>query len=123
MPKTKGVRGPPRPVAVVRQIITALKKQHPSAFTELAFRNPYELLVATILSAQCTDERVNQLTAALFERYPTPAALSRATPEELEFQIRPTGFFLLQGPIAARDGDGANRAPCRSGSRADGGSR
>ena len=93
MPKAKGAPRPPRPAAVVHQIITALEKQHPNTFTELTFRNAYELLVATILSAQCTDERVNQVTPALFERYPTPAALSRATPEELEPQIRPTGFF------------------------------
>ena len=93
MPKAKGAPRPPRPARVVHQIIAALEKQHPNTFTELTFRNAYELLVATILSAQCTDERVNQVTPALFERYPAPAALSRATPEELEPQIRPTGFF------------------------------
>ena len=93
MPEAKGAPGPPRRAAVVRRIITVLEKQHPNAFTELAFRNAYELLVATILSAQCTDERVNQVTPNLFERYPSPAALSRATTEELEPQIRPTGFF------------------------------
>ena len=93
MSKATGAPAPPRRAAVVRQIITALEKQHPDAFTELAFRNAYELLVATILSAQCTDERVNQVTPALFARYPTPAALARATAAELEPQIRPTGFF------------------------------
>ena len=93
MSKATGAPTPPRRAAVVRQIITALEKQHPDAFTELAFRNAYELLVATILSAQCTDERVNQVTPALFTRYPTPAALTRATPAELEPRIRPTGFF------------------------------
>lgn len=59
----------------------------------LAHRDAFELLVATILSAQCTDERVNQVTPALFERYPDPASLAAANPEELEALIRPTGFF------------------------------
>ena len=81
------------PKRVVRKVIAALETQHPAAFTELTFQNAYELLVATILSAQCTDERVNQVTPALFARYPDPRALARATPEELEPQIRTTGFF------------------------------
>jgi endonuclease-3 len=70
-----------------------LALQHPNADTELHFRNPYELLVATILSAQCTDERVNQVTPALFKRYPDARTLARATTSELEPQIQPTGFF------------------------------
>jgi endonuclease-3 len=70
-----------------------LATQHPNADTELDFRNPYELLVATILSAQCTDERVNKVTPALFERYPDARALARATTDELEPQIQSTGFF------------------------------
>ena len=84
---------PARSVDVIRRILRLLEAQHPGAFTELAFRSPYELLAATILSAQCTDARVNQVTPALFERYPTPAALAAATPEELEPQLRSTGFF------------------------------
>ena len=90
---------PPSPAhapAVTRRILRLLETQHPGAFTELAFRNPYELLAATILSAQCTDERVNQVTPPLFERYPTPAALAAATPEALEPQIQPTGFFRVK---------------------------
>lgn len=75
------------------RILDLLSQQHPHATTELRFRNAYELLVATILSAQCTDERVNRVTPALFERYPDAAALARARPEELEPQIRTTGFF------------------------------
>ena len=71
----------------------ALFTQHPGADTELNFRNPYELLVATILSAQCTDERVNQVTPVLFKRYPNARSLARATTSELEPQIMPTGFF------------------------------
>lgn len=81
-----------RPVTVVR-ILDLLSSQHPNATTELDFRDAYELLVATILSAQCTDVRVNQVTPAFFERYPTAPALADATPEELEPQIRTTGFF------------------------------
>jgi endonuclease-3 len=67
--------------------------QHPNADTELHYTTPYELLVATILSAQCTDERVNQVTPALFTRYPDARALARATTAELEPQIQSTGFF------------------------------
>ena len=74
-------------------ILDLLSSQHPGATTELRYRNAYELLVATMLSAQCTDERVNQVTPALFARYPDVAALAAADPEELEPQIRSTGFF------------------------------
>ena len=70
-----------------------LYTQHPNADTELHYTTPYELLVATILSAQCTDERVNQVTPALFKRYPDAPALARATTTELEPQIQSTGFF------------------------------
>jgi endonuclease-3 len=70
-----------------------LGQQHPNADTELHFSNPYELLVATILSAQCTDERVNQVTPALFKRYPDARTLARASTDELEPQIQSTGFF------------------------------
>jgi len=70
-----------------------LERQHPNADTELHYRTPYELLVATILSAQCTDQRVNQVTPALFERYPDATALAQATTAELEPQIQSTGFF------------------------------
>ncbi len=76
-----------------RTIFDALDGQHPGADTELHFRTPFELLAATILSAQSTDQRVNMVTPALFARYPDAASLSRATPEELEPQIHSTGFF------------------------------
>ena len=76
-----------------RKIIETLAEQHPNADTELHYRNPFELLVATILSAQSTDQRVNIVTPALFARYPDAAALARATPAELERQIVSTGFF------------------------------
>jgi endonuclease-3 len=84
-----------------RHIIETLHGQHPGADTELHFRNPYELLVATILSAQCTDERVNQVTPALFRRYPDPRTLASAAPEELEPQIQSTGFFRMKSKALA----------------------
>ena len=77
-------------------IFDRLDAQHPGADTELDFRDAYELLVATILSAQCTDARVNQVTPALFARYPDPAALAAASPAELEAQIQSTGFFRMK---------------------------
>lgn len=77
-------------------ILDRLEAQHPGAWTELHFRNPYELLVATVLSAQCTDARVNQVTPALFERYPTPAALAQTDPVALEPLIQSTGFFRMK---------------------------
>ncbi len=75
------------------RILDRLEAQHPNAFTELAFTTPFELLVATILSAQCTDARVNQTTPSLFARYPTAEAMARPDPEELEPIVKPTGFF------------------------------
>ena len=77
----------------VRRIIETLARQHPNADTELHFRNAFELLTATILSAQSTDERVNLVTPALFKRYPDAHALAKATAPELEPQIMSTGFF------------------------------
>jgi endonuclease-3 len=87
-------------------VLDRLETQHPNATTELNFRNAYELLVATILSAQCTDQRVNQVTPALFQRYPDARALARAEPEELEPQIVSTGFFRMK----ARSLAGMSRA-------------
>ncbi len=84
---------PSRSAAETRRIMAKLAAQYPNADTELNFSNAYELLVATILSAQCTDERVNQVTPALFQRYPTPRALAAATTDDLEPQIQSTGFF------------------------------
>ena len=76
-----------------RRIVAALEEQHPGADTELHYRNPFELLVATILSAQSTDQGVNLVTPALFARYPDARALAAAAPEDLEPQIHSTGFF------------------------------
>jgi endonuclease III len=84
---------PSKSAAETRRIMAKLGTQHPNADTELNYSNPYELLVATILSAQCTDERVNQVTPALFKRYPDPRALAKATTAQLEPQIQSTGFF------------------------------
>lgn len=77
-------------------MLDRLETQHPNAFTELNFRDAYELLVATILSAQSTDARVNIVTPPLFARYPNAAALAKAEPEELEPQILSTGFFRMK---------------------------
>lgn len=79
--------------ARVRKIIAALSRAYPGTVCALVHRNPYELLMATILSAQCTDARVNMVTPALFGRYPDPAALAKANPREVEAFIRSTGFF------------------------------
>jgi len=76
-----------------RKIEELLAQAYPDAGCELFFRNPYELLVATILSAQCTDARVNQVTPAFFARFPNPQALAAASPEEVEQLIKPTGFY------------------------------
>jgi endonuclease III len=76
-----------------RHILDTLETLYPDADTELHHSNAFELLVATILSAQSTDARVNLVTPALFKRYPSASTLARATPEELEPQIHSTGFF------------------------------
>jgi endonuclease-3 len=76
-----------------RQVLDTLETQHPDADTELEHSNAFELLVATILSAQSTDARVNLVTPALFKRYPNAAALARATTAALEPLIHSTGFF------------------------------
>jgi endonuclease-3 len=83
---------PPAP-ATVRAILRDLDRLYPAADCELDRKNPFELLCATILSAQCTDQRVNQVTPALFARFPTPAAMARAPLPVLEDLIRSTGFF------------------------------
>lgn len=76
-----------------RRIYDALERHYPDADTELAYRNPYELLVATILSAQSTDARVNVVTPALFARYPDARAMAAAEPADVESLIVSTGFF------------------------------
>lgn len=86
--------GPESPASQrLPEILHRLRENHPDAQCALNHTNPLELLIATILSAQCTDERVNQVTPALFEKYPTAAAFAAADRAELEAAIRPTGFY------------------------------
>src|SRR6516164_762632 len=80
----------PRRVAA---ILAKLDEAYPNATCELNHKNAFQLLIATILSAQCTDVRVNQVTETLFKKYPAPEAFAYATPSDLEKEIRPTGFF------------------------------
>ncbi|MFH1057992.1 MAG: endonuclease III [Pseudomonadota bacterium] len=77
----------------MRAILAGLDQLYPEARCALHFTSPFELLAATILSAQCTDEQVNKVTPALFARFPDAPAMARAQPEELMEIIRPTGFF------------------------------
>jgi len=75
------------------EILARLRREYPDAHTALDHRNAYEMLVATILSAQCTDKRVNEVTPALFRRFPTPRELAGASLAELEELVRTTGFY------------------------------
>jgi endonuclease-3 len=77
----------------VAAILAKLDEAYPNATCELKHENAFQLLIATILSAQCTDVRVNQVTETLFKKYPDAKAFVYATPSELEQEIRPTGFF------------------------------
>ncbi|MDR3753049.1 MAG: endonuclease III [Terracidiphilus sp.] len=86
---TRGALAPDRVAAILK----GLDEAYPEAECALMHRTPWELLVATILSAQCTDVRVNMVTPELFRRFPTPEAMARATLPELEELIRTTGFF------------------------------
>jgi endonuclease-3 len=87
-PKTAAERG-----ARVSDILRRLESMYPGATCALRHRSPWELLVATILSAQCTDKRVNEVTPGLFEKYPTPWDFAAVRPEILAADIRSTGFF------------------------------
>ena len=94
MAKTKTARKPTAAkVERARRIYHKLCELHPDATCALEYRDPWELLVATILSAQCTDARVNMVTPALFEKYPNPAAMAGAPQGDIEDIIRSTGFF------------------------------
>jgi len=77
----------------VRAILAKLDEAYPQVTCALNNHSPFQLLVATILSAQCTDERVNQVTRTLFQKYTSPEAFAYANPREIEADIRPTGFF------------------------------
>ena len=105
-------------VARVGKIIAGLKRAYPDAHCELNYSNPLELLIATILSAQCTDKRVNMVTAELFKKYRSAADYAKADTAELEREIQSTGFFrnktksiktCCQGPRAPAS---RSRRPC-----------
>ena len=78
------------------RILRALARLYPDATCELVHRNPFELLIATILSAQCTDKKVNEVTPDLFRRWPDAASLAGADPAALQALVRPTGFFRVK---------------------------
>ena len=95
-------------------VVVRLAELYPDARCALTHSNAYELLVATILSAQCTDERVNMVTPAVFEKYPTPSDLAHADPSDVERLVQSTGFFrsktksligMAQGVDGDHDGD------------------
>ena len=88
--KTVGVGSDPKRVAA---ILAKLEEAYPEAVCELKHENAFQLLISTILSAQCTDVRVNQVTETLYKKYTSPEAFAYANPSELEKEIRPTGFF------------------------------
>ena len=103
-----------RPPANPKDVYERLATLYPDAHCELDFKTPFQLLVATILSAQCTDKRVNMVTPVLFSRYPTVESLARAKQEDVEEIIKSTGFFrnkaksiiAMAGAVADRhDGD------------------
>jgi len=96
----------PRPARETREILDRLESQHPGADTDLHYRTAFELLIATILSAQSTDARVNIVTPTLFAKYPDACALAAADPAEVEPLIVSTGFFRSK----ARSITGAARA-------------
>lgn len=100
--------------AYVKKILDFFDEYYPDAHCSLDFANPFQLLAATILSAQCTDERVNRTTPALFDAYPTPKALAAARLEDLEAIIKPCGFYhnkaknligMSQALVAEHGGD------------------
>ena len=93
MAKARSSRSADEKSQRVQRIIHGLQQTYPEAICALNHETPFQLLVATILSAQCTDERVNLVTPALFKKYSTPQSLAQAVPEELEEVIRSTGFF------------------------------
>jgi endonuclease III len=88
--KTVGAGTDPKRVA---SILAKLDEAYPQATCELNHENPFQLLISTILSAQCTDVRVNEVTKTRYKKYPNPEAFAHANPSELQQEIRPTGFF------------------------------
>src|SRR5260370_11108725 len=86
----------------VRAILKKLDEAYPDVVCALEHENPFQLLISTILSAQCTDVRVNQVTKTLYVKYPTPKDFAYADPQDLEREIRPTGFFLHKATAIIR---------------------
>jgi endonuclease III len=100
------------------KVWSRLAEQYPEAHCALNFANPFQLLVATVLSAQCTDERVNQVTPALFARFKRPSEMAKAPVEEIEVLIRSTGFYKnkaknLKAACAILENDFADAIPAR----------
>lgn len=101
MPRSRAAAGsgdllmktPSQKKTIADKVLSLLAKRYPHPETHLAHRTPWELLAATMLAAQCTDERVNTVTPALFARWPDPAAMAGALPAEVEEYVRPAGFF------------------------------
>src|SRR6476646_1450346 len=99
LPRKKSKRLPTRRIAkndlprYASEVFSRLKTAHPDAHVELDYETPLQLLIATILSAQCTDKRVNMVTPLVFRTYPTAQSLADANPEAMEDMIRSTGFF------------------------------
>ena len=93
MNKPESVNADVGPRERAAELYRRLRREHPHAHIELNYSTPWELLAATVLSAQCTDKRVNQVTADLFQKYRDPADYLRASIKELESDIRSTGFF------------------------------
>ncbi|AKT39083.1 endonuclease III [Chondromyces crocatus] len=81
------------PAEIIPPMLERLREEHPNARYELDWTTPFELLIATVLAAQCTDERVNKVTATLFKKYPGPRAFAEADTTELEEDLKPTGFY------------------------------
>lgn len=92
----------------IEVMVGRLREKHPNAKYELDWSTPEQLLVATILAAQCTDERVNKVTATLFQKYPSPKAFAEADITELEEDLKPTGFFRQKAKTVRE----VNRALC-----------
>jgi len=93
MAKKAGPLKSPATPAKAKKVLDALEKAHPNARIFLNYENPFQLLIATILAAQCTDDRVNQVAPRLFERYPAAADIANAKPADIEEIIRSTGTF------------------------------
>ena len=103
------------------EVIRILNDAYPGATVALNFSNPLEILIATILSAQCTDVKVNEVTATLFVKYRTPEDYVRVPEDELRADIKPTGFYNQKARVDPRHLRAIDRGLRRAGARHDGG--